>query len=138
MTTGVSVPHKSWSWVPAFAGTTKWIGIRNDPKFRRRKIARPRLCRRRARPRQRPRAPGAPHTVKPGCTGKIPESPRVVDLARGDSPLLGGRIDVSGRTPAPVLVYGHRRHVISLTAVPTPGKPDGAPAARASEGYHLL
>ncbi len=78
------------------------------------------------------------HTVKPWFNGKIPESPRVVDLAKADFPLLGGRIDVIGRTPAPVLVYGHRKHVISLTAVPTPGKPDAAPAARASEGYHLL
>ncbi|TMJ55540.1 MAG: anti-sigma factor, partial [Alphaproteobacteria bacterium] len=64
------------------------------------------------------------HTVKPWFNGKIPESPRVVDLAKADFPLLGGRIDVIGRTPAPVLVYGHRKHVISLTAVPTPGKPD--------------
>ena len=78
------------------------------------------------------------HTVKPWFNGKIPESPRVVDLAKDDFPLLGGRIDVIGRTPAPVLVYGHRKHVISLTAVPTPGKPDAAPSARASEGYHLL
>jgi len=78
------------------------------------------------------------HTVKPWFNGKIPESPRVVDLAKADFPLLGGRIDVIGRTPAPVLVYGHRKHVISLTAVPTPGKPDATPSARASEGYHLL
>src|SRR5205814_824969 len=54
------------------------------------------------------------------------------------SPPLAGRIDVIGRTPAPVLVYGHRKHVISLTAVPAPGKPDASPAARSSEGYHLL
>jgi anti-sigma factor RsiW len=78
------------------------------------------------------------HTVKPWFNGKIPESPRVVDLAKQEFPLLGGRIDVIGRTPAPVLVYGHRKHVISLTAIPTPGKPDAAPSTRASEGYHLL
>jgi anti-sigma factor RsiW len=78
------------------------------------------------------------HTVKPWFNGKIPESPRVVDLAKADFPLLGGRIDVIDRTPAPVLVYGHRKHVISLTAIPTPGKPDAPPAARDSEGYHLL
>ncbi|HXN44879.1 MAG TPA: anti-sigma factor [Xanthobacteraceae bacterium] len=78
------------------------------------------------------------HTVKPWFNGKIAESPRVVDLAKQDFPLLGGRIDVIGRQPAPVLVYGHRKHVISLTALPAPGKPDAAPAARTSEGYHLL
>ena len=78
------------------------------------------------------------HTVKPWFNGKIPESPRVVDLAKQDFPLLGGRIDVIGRTPVPVLVYGHRKHVISLAAVPAAGKPDAPPAARSSEGYHLL
>src|SRR5216684_5097639 len=78
------------------------------------------------------------HTVKPWFNGKIPESPRVVDLAKDDFPLLGGRIDVIGRQPAPVLVYGHGKHVISLTAMPAPGKPDAAPSTRASEGYHLL
>src|SRR5438105_12080372 len=53
-------------------------------------------------------------------------------------PLLGGRIDVIGRQPVPVLVYGHGKHIISLTAMPAPGKPDATPAARAREGYHLL
>jgi anti-sigma factor RsiW len=78
------------------------------------------------------------HTVKPWFNGKIPESPRVVDLAKADFPLLGGRIDVIGRQPVPVLVYGHGKHIISLTAMPAPGKPDATPAARAREGYHLL
>jgi anti-sigma factor RsiW len=78
------------------------------------------------------------HTVKPWFNGKIPESPRVVDLAKQEFPLLGGRIDVIGKQPVPVLVYGHRKHVISLTAMPAPGMPDAAPSTRASEGYHLL
>ena len=78
------------------------------------------------------------HTVKPWFNGRIPESPRVVDLAKQEFPLVGGRIDVIGRQPMPVLVYGHRKHVISLTAVPAPGKPDATPAARTIEGYHLL
>jgi len=78
------------------------------------------------------------HTVKPWFNGKIPESPRVVDLAKQDFPLLGGRIDVIGKRPAPVLVYAHRKHVISVTALAAPGTPDAAPAARTIEGYHLL
>src|SRR5262244_2636779 len=58
------------------------------------------------------------HTVKPWFNGRIPEAPRVVDLAQEGFPLLGGRVDVVGRTPVPSLVYGRRQHLISLTAIP--------------------
>jgi len=58
------------------------------------------------------------HAVKPWFNGKLPQSPRVVDLAAQGFPLVGGRIDVIGLTPAPTLVYRARQHVISLTALP--------------------
>jgi anti-sigma factor RsiW len=58
------------------------------------------------------------HTVKPWFNGKLPQSPRVVDLSAQGFPLVGGRIDVVGLTPAPTLVYRARQHVISLTALP--------------------
>ena len=58
------------------------------------------------------------HTVKPWFSGRIPEAPRVVDLSKQDFPLVGGRVDVIGRKPVPTLVYRHRKHLISLTAVP--------------------
>jgi anti-sigma factor RsiW len=57
------------------------------------------------------------HTVKPWFNGKLPQSPRVVDLAAQGFALVGGRIDVIGLTPVPTLVYRARLHVISLTAL---------------------
>jgi anti-sigma factor RsiW len=78
------------------------------------------------------------HTVKPWFNGKIPQSPRVVDLAKEEFPLIGGRIDVIEKQPVPVLVYGRRKHLISLTAMPAPGKPDATPSAQARDGYHVL
>ena len=65
------------------------------------------------------------HTVKPWFNGRIPEAPRVVDLASEGFPLVGGRIDVIGRVPVPTLVYRHRAHLISLTAAPADAS-DGA------------
>jgi len=77
------------------------------------------------------------HTVKPWFNGRIPESPRVVDLSRHDFPLIGGRIDVIDRRPVPTLVYRHRQHLISLTAVPAP-TPLPASPVRAADGYNIL
>jgi anti-sigma factor RsiW len=78
------------------------------------------------------------HTVKPWFNGKIPQAPRVVDLARQDFPLVGGRIDVIGGEAVPALVYRHRQHLISVSALP-----DGKAAAsqiqrRAVRGYNLV
>ena len=78
------------------------------------------------------------HTIKPWFNGRIPEAPRVVDLARQDFPLVGGRLDVVGRRPVPTLVYRHRRHLISLTAVPVAQQEASAPALRATDGYNML
>jgi len=75
------------------------------------------------------------HTVKPWFNGKLPESPRVVDLASQGFPLVGGRIDVIGLTPVPTLVYRHRLHVISLTALPSKF---AAAAPRTIDGYNIV
>jgi anti-sigma factor RsiW len=76
------------------------------------------------------------HTVKPWFNGRIPESPRVVDLANEGFPLVGGRIDVVGRVPVPTLVYRAREHLISLSAVPAGRMLASAPGQIA--GYNLV
>jgi anti-sigma factor RsiW len=78
------------------------------------------------------------HTVKPWFNGRIPEAPRVVDLAKDDFPLVGARLDVVRREPVPTLVYRHRKHVISLTAIAAPGKPNTTPQKRTDDGYNLV
>src|SRR5215467_10650734 len=76
------------------------------------------------------------HTVKPWFNGRIPQSPRVVDLTDEGFPLIGGRVDVIDRTPVPTLVYRHRQHLISLTAVPATDV--NAPARRTVAGFNVL
>ena len=78
------------------------------------------------------------HTVKPWFSGRIPQAPRVVDLAADGFALVGGRIDVIGGTPVPALVYRVRAHLISLLAEPAPGRPDETPTRRTINGYNIV
>jgi anti-sigma factor RsiW len=77
------------------------------------------------------------HTVKPWFNGRIPQAPRVVNLGKQDFPLVGGRVDVVGEVPMPTLVYGHRKHLISLTAVPDSGHANSAPVLSVVNGYNM-
>ena len=80
------------------------------------------------------------HTVKPWFNGRIPEAPRVVDLSKQDFPLVGGRLDIVGRKPVPTLVYRHRKHLISLTAVPAAEQKQKVSDAtvRTADGYNIV
>ena len=78
------------------------------------------------------------HTVKPWFNGRIPEAPRVVDLAGEGFPLVGGRIDVIDRVPVPTLVYRHRQHLISLVAAPAARDASVATSPRTIAGYNML
>jgi anti-sigma factor RsiW len=76
------------------------------------------------------------HTVKPWFSGRIPEAPRVVDLSNDGFALVGGRIDVIGRTPVPTLVYRVRQHLISVSALPA-GRAAAMPEEQIA-GYNLV
>jgi anti-sigma factor RsiW len=76
------------------------------------------------------------HTVKPWFNGRIPEAPRVVDLASEGFPLVGGRVDVIGRTPVPTLVYRRRQHLISLSEAPA-GRTAAMPPGQIA-GYNIV
>ena len=78
------------------------------------------------------------HTVKPWFNGKIPQAPRVIDLAKNDFPLVGGRLDVVGTNPVPTLVYRHAKHIISLTAVPARGSANAGATRHAVDGYNIV
>lgn len=78
------------------------------------------------------------HTVKPWFVGRIPESPRVVDLSQQGFPLVGGRIDVIGRVPVPTLVYRRRQHLISLSSVPSSASAILEAVPRAIAGFNIV
>jgi anti-sigma factor (TIGR02949 family) len=79
------------------------------------------------------------HTVKPWFDGKVDFAPPVRDFTADGFPLLGGRADVlNGRTVAAV-VYGRRKHIISVFVWPSSGS-DATTTAQSgsSKGYNWL
>jgi anti-sigma factor RsiW len=58
------------------------------------------------------------HSVKPWFSSRAAIVPDVLDLASAGFPLIGGRLDIVQRMPVATLVYGDRKHVLSLTALP--------------------
>lgn len=77
------------------------------------------------------------HTVKPWFDGRISFAPPVKDLAEEGFPLIGGRLDVlEGQTVA-ALVYGRRKHLISVYVWPErPG--DAEQYTGTKNGYNWI
>jgi anti-sigma factor RsiW len=78
------------------------------------------------------------HTVKPWFNGRIPQAPRVVDLASHNFPLIGARLDVVGREPIPTLVYQRRKHLISVLAIPNEVRTAESAAPDVADGYNIV
>ena len=78
------------------------------------------------------------HTVKPWFNGRIPESPRVVDLAKQDFPLVGGRLDVVGQDPSQRWSIAMQKHLISLTEMPAGSRLELARTPRTINGYNVV
>jgi anti-sigma factor RsiW len=78
------------------------------------------------------------HTVKPWLADRTTISGTIIDLAPEGFPLVGGRVAVVDRIPAPTLVYRHNEHVVAVTELPLDLR-----AARAAggtetiDGYHV-
>ncbi|MDQ6869252.1 MAG: anti-sigma factor [Pseudomonadota bacterium] len=75
------------------------------------------------------------HLVKPWFATRFALAPKVIDLGPQGFPLAGGRIDVIAGAPAPVLLYRHKEHFISLTALPAQGSPPAG--AFVVDGYSV-
>lgn len=78
------------------------------------------------------------HVVKPWFGGKLPYSPKVVDLAAAGYPLAGARVDVIDASPVAALVYNRRLHVINLFARPVADSTGASVRQHSLKGYNVV
>lgn len=77
------------------------------------------------------------HTVKPWFDGRVNFAPAVRDLRDQGFPLIGGRLDVlKGQTVA-ALVYGRRKHIVSVF-VSNPQGEEAWSGEGEMQGYHWV
>jgi anti-sigma factor RsiW len=78
------------------------------------------------------------HTVKPWLADRTTVSASIVDLAPEGFPLVGGRVAVIDRIPAPTLVYRHNEHLVAVTELPRDAKGAlGTGGIETVDGYHV-
>jgi anti-sigma factor RsiW len=79
------------------------------------------------------------HTVKPWLANRTTVSGTIVDLAPEGFPLVGGRVAIVDRVPAPTLVYRHNEHVVAVTELPLDAKGVrvGTGGVETIDGYHV-
>jgi anti-sigma factor RsiW len=78
------------------------------------------------------------HTVKPWLADRTTISASIVDLAPEGFPLVGGRVAIIDRVPAPTLVYRHNEHLVAVTELPIDlREPRTANAIETINGYHV-
>ena len=78
------------------------------------------------------------HTVKPWLADRTTVSASIVDLAPKGFPLVGGRVAIVDRIPAPTLVYRHNEHLVALTELPLDvSRARAAGAIETIDGYHV-
>lgn len=77
------------------------------------------------------------HTVKPWFDGKLDFAPPVKDLSTEGFPLQGGRLDVINWRTVAVLVYGRRKHLVSVFVWPILD-PDSSLDSGSKQGYQWV
>jgi anti-sigma factor RsiW len=77
------------------------------------------------------------HTVKPWFDGKLDFSPEVQDFAAQGFPLQGARLDVVRGRAIAALVYGRRKHLVSIFIWPTTEQ-DASSREGSRQGYQWI
>jgi anti-sigma factor RsiW len=77
------------------------------------------------------------HTVKPWLADHTTVSASIVDLAADGFPLVGGRVAIVDRVPAPTLVYRHNEHLVAVTELPLDLRQARAGGIETIDGYHF-
>ena len=77
------------------------------------------------------------HTVKPWLDRNLDFAATVVDFAKQDFALAGGRLDYLDHHQVAALVYRHRQHIVNVFIWPAENVSDAAPQWITQQGYNL-